>query len=111
MNGSGILVTQRELGVGWHSMRYYEADRSGRTKELTYEPSTIHDSAANRRDQRRIAWFARDGEMSAQDLPCKITFMQFYVGTPANLLARTPEQAVAKEEEVKMAVRQHRICR
>ncbi len=108
---TGILVTQDWPSDGWHPMRYYEIDRSGRRTELPYEPSTIPATPQNLRDNRRIAWFARGiGGMTSDELPCDVRFMRFYVGTPAHLLTRTPEQAHAKQLEVEQFVKQQRLC-
>lgn len=108
---TGILVTQDWPSNGWHATRYYEVDTSGKRTELTYEPSTIPKTAATLRDQRRIAWFARGiGGITSSDLPCDVRFTQFYVGTPAHLLHRTPEQANAKQLEVEQLVKRRRLC-
>lgn len=108
---TGILVTQDWPSDGWHSMRYYEVDVNGKRTELTYEGSTIPVTAATLRDERRIAWFARGiGGMTSPELPCDVRFTQFYVGTPAHLLKRTPEEANAKEREVEQLVKRQRLC-
>jgi hypothetical protein len=108
---NGILVTQDSPSKGWHSMKYYEVDAAGNRDELVYEPSSIPTTPANLRDQRRIAWRATGiGGITATDLPCDVRFTEFYVGTPAHLLTRTPEQAYEKEQQVQDLVRRTRLC-
>jgi hypothetical protein len=105
-----ILVTQDQLSSQWHTTNYYYVYPDGKRERLTFEPSTIPRTPQSLADHRKIVWFARTGEMSAVDLPCSVKFAQYYVGTPADLLSRTVDQANAQELALQAFVREHHVC-
>ena len=43
--------------------------------------------------------------------PCLVRFVQYYVGTRADLLSRTVDEANAEELRLGQFVKEHRICR
>jgi hypothetical protein len=105
-----ILVSQDVPSPGWHTTAFYYVDGAGRRTRLDYEPSTVPRTAATLADKRPFVWFMRTGQISAIDLPCPIQFMQYYVGTRADLLSRSTVEANAWEPEVENFVRTQRIC-
>jgi hypothetical protein len=105
-----ILVTQDEPSDGWHVTSFYYVDQFGKRRKMDYEPSTIARTAANSSDHRPIVWFMRNGEINSLDLPCSIRFMQYCVGTPADLLARTVDQENEQQVRLEQYVRANRIC-
>ena len=107
---SGVLVTQDQPSSGWHTTKYFYVDVSGKRTPLRYEPSTIADTVQNRTDLTGIVWFVRRGDIQSSDLPCRIRFEQYYVGTPAHLLSRSKEEANAQEVRLEAMVRRDRLC-
>ena len=106
-----ILVTQDQPSAGWHLTHYYYLDAAGKRQKLDYEPSTVHPTPENLADKRPFVWFQRSaGEISALSLPCPIRFVQYYVGTRADLLSRTVDEANAQELRLEQFVRDHHIC-
>ncbi len=108
---SGILVTQDQPSSGWHTVRYYYVDKAGRRLPIHVEFSTVHDTPENRADQRPIVAGVTTGVETRIDLPCTIYVVKYYVGTKADLLSRSVDQANAQGRRVQELVRQKRICR
>lgn len=106
-----ILVTQDLPSPAWHWTRFYYVDSSGLRRRLQYEPSTIPETPENLEDDRPVVWFERGiGEIRSVDLPCPIRFVQYYVGTRADLLSRSVEEANEGEVELEKFVREHHVC-
>jgi len=105
-----ILVTQDKLSHGLHWTHFYYIDMDGRRQRLDYEPSSVSRTPENRADQRPFVWFMRDGTGVPRS-PCPVRFVQYYVGTRADLLSRTEDEANAEELRLGQFVKEHRICR
>ena len=105
-----ILVTQDEPGGGLHWTRFYYVDTDGRRQRLDYQPSTVPRTPENLVDQRPFVWFVRDGAGGVAGSSCSIRYVQFYVGTRADLLSRTENEANAEELRLGQFVKEHRIC-
>jgi len=105
-----ILVTQDLPSAGWHMTHYYYVDAAGKRQSLDIEPSSVHDTPENRADQRPIVYGERNGEISADALPCPIRFVRYYVGTRAELLSRTVPEWNADELRLEQFVKEHHIC-
>jgi len=104
-----ILVTQDEPSGGWHWTRFYYVDTDGRRQRLDYEPSTVPRTPENLADRRPFVWFVRGGG-GVFGSPCPFRFVQYYVGTRADLLSRTVDEANAEELRLGQFVKEHRIC-
>jgi hypothetical protein len=104
-----ILVTQDEPSGGWHWTRFYYVDTDGRRQRLDYEPSTVPRTPENLADRRPFVWFVRGGG-GVFGSPCPFRFVQYYVGTRADLLSRTVDEANAEELRLGRFVKEHRIC-
>jgi len=104
-----ILVTQDEPSHGWHWTRFYYVDLDGRRRRLDYEPSSVARTPENLADRRPIVWFLRDGG-GVPGSRCPVRFVQYYVGTRADLLSRTVDEANAEELRLGQFVKEHRIC-
>jgi hypothetical protein len=101
----GILVTQDTSSAKWHLSHYYRIDSTGAQTELELEPSSVHDTAANRADTRPIAWFPRS--TTFETAGCRVEYHQYYVGTRADLLSRDPH---ADELRFEGSLRQRGLC-
>ena len=104
---NGILVTQDAPSEGWHVARFYYVGPGGNRRLLDEEPSSVHDTSENRADMRPFVWFQRSGTMNGTDLPCTISYAQYYVGTRFHLLTR--DQNV-DELRFRQYVREHHVC-
>ena len=104
----GILVTQDLPSPEWHTSSYYRTDATGARQLLTEEPSSVHDTAANRADRRPIVWFPRSGEWHEPD--CSATYEMYYVGSRAELLARSDRDANQEELRFRKYVRRRGLC-
>jgi len=108
----GILVTQDQPGSGWHTARYFYVDDAGRRQRLQEEYSTVQDTPANRADTTPIvAMITGTGEQRGVDIPCTIYAATYYVGTRADLLSRSIDQANAQRRRIEELVRRDRTCR
>jgi hypothetical protein len=106
-----ILVTQDQPSAGWHMTRYYYVDAAGKRQSLDIEPSTVQDTPENLADQRPfVCCESGIGEISALSLPCPIRYVQYYVGTRADLLSRTADEANAEKLHLEQFVKEHHIC-
>jgi hypothetical protein len=109
---NGILVTQDQPSSRWHTEHYYYVDGSGRRQRLQEEYSTVHDTPANRADTTPIvAMITGTGEERGVDIPCTIYAATYYVGTRADLLSRSVDQANAQRRRIEQLVRRDRVCR
>ena len=104
---NGILVTQAKPGEGWHASEFYSIQPDGRRRRLDLITSTVPRTQDNLRDRRPIVWFERGGTLSGADLPCTISFIQYYVGSRSNLLSREPQ---ADENRFRAFVTKTRPC-
>ncbi|HXO42133.1 MAG TPA: hypothetical protein VN999_11820 [Thermoanaerobaculia bacterium] len=104
-----ILVTQDEPSGGLHWTRFYYVDKDGSRQRLDYEPSSVPRTPENLADQRPFVWFLRDGTGVPRS-PCPVRFVQYYVGTRADLLSRTVNEANAEELRLGEFVKEHRLC-
>jgi hypothetical protein len=108
----GILVTQDLPSSRWHTRKYFYVDSGGRRQPIEVEASTVQDTPENRDDQRPIiAMETGIGEASGVDLPCTIYSVTYYVGTRADLLARTVEKANEQFFRVQDLVKRRHLCR
>jgi hypothetical protein len=105
---SGILVTQAQPSRGWHMTRYYYLRPDGHRERLEEVASSIHDTRENRVDDRPIAFNERYATISAVNLPCTVSFVQYYVGSRADLIARKSEPD--PELRFRDFVRQGHVC-
>jgi hypothetical protein len=109
---SGILITQDQPSSAWHVARYFYINEDGRKQRLEDVPGTVPDTAANRSDNSPItALHTGIGHARGVDLPCTVYSVSYYVGTRAHLLARTADEANAKDLEVRDLVKSKQICR
>jgi hypothetical protein len=105
-----ILVTRDQPSNGWHWTRYYYVDAAGKRQRLDYEPATVHRTPQNLADKRPCVWFERWGVIGVVNDPCPIKFIQYYVGTRADLLSRTTEEENAEELRLRQFVKERRLC-
>jgi hypothetical protein len=103
----GILITQDHPISGLHFSKFYYVQPNGERQRLEYEPSSISDTSKNRADKRPFVWFEREGTISGVDLPCPVSFIQYYVGSRAHLLARSPD---AEELRFQNFLKKSRVC-
>lgn len=103
----GILVTQDHPNSEWHRSQFYYVLPSGERQRLEYEPSSIQDTPRNRGDKRPVVWFERSGSIAGVDLPCSVSFIEYYVGSRAHLLARRPYE---DELRFRVFIKNDHVC-
>lgn len=108
---SRILVTQDTMSPGWHRTRFYSVDAAGKRQLLEYEPSTIPKTRENLSDHRPVVTSTGGiAEIRSADLPCAIRYQQYYVGTRADFLSRSPDEANEGDRLLRQFVRDHHVC-
>jgi hypothetical protein len=92
----GILITQDKASPRWRKSRFYYVKPNGQRQLLEELPSSVPDTPENRMDRRPIVWFERSGALAGINLPCTVRYIQFYVGSRADLLSRDPQAAESR---------------
>jgi hypothetical protein len=89
---NGILLTQAAPNVGLSpAWKFFFVAKDGERLPIPrIWASPVRDTPQNRADPAVEIFYGRHGRLQAGSLPCDVEFDQYFVGTTAQVLSRTP---------------------